>query len=91
MMVAPIGLSGGKEFRKNSINIDKFTGFFDKFPKIFEGKCVKLRGIAGSECGQMRVRKPFPAAGFRRRIRAQGNSAMVRGTVDDGKCGELRG
>ena len=25
------------EFPKNSINIDKFTGFFDKFLKIFSG------------------------------------------------------
>ena len=31
-MVKPIGLFGDKEFLKNSINIDKFTGFFRKFP-----------------------------------------------------------
>ena len=30
-----------------SVNFDKFTGFFDKFPKIFEGKCGQLRGIRG--------------------------------------------
>ena len=35
------------EFLKNSINIDKFTGYFDKLLKIFEGKCGKLRGNAG--------------------------------------------
>ncbi len=34
MMAEPIASFGEKEFRKNSINIDKFTGFFDKFPKI---------------------------------------------------------
>ena len=35
------------EFLKNSINIDKFTGYFDKLLKIFEGKCGNLRGNAG--------------------------------------------
>ena len=36
-----------REFPEISINIDKFTGFFDKFPKIYEGKCAQLRGVAG--------------------------------------------
>ena len=39
----------GPEFLKNSINIDKFTGFFDKFPKIifveFKLIIISLQGI----------------------------------------------
>ena len=46
MMVAPIGLSGDTEFPKNSINFDKFTGFFDKFPKI------KLPGNDAADSGR---------------------------------------
>ena len=46
MMVAPIGLSGDTEFPKNSINFDKFTGFFDKFPKI------KLSGNDAADSGR---------------------------------------
>ena len=42
------------EFPKNSININKFTGFFDKLLKIIEGKCGDLRGIAGPQLAQMR-------------------------------------
>ena len=63
--------SGLGEFPKNSINIDKFTGFFDKFPKIFEGKCVKLRGISGPNAGRCgrenRFRRPDSAAESGRR------------------------
>ena len=43
------------EFLKNSINSDKFTGFFCKFPANFEGKCGQMRGIARVRCAQMRA------------------------------------
>ena len=60
MMAERLGSFGPREFLKNTINIDKFTGFFDKFLTIYF------------------FRKR------RRRIAAQGNSAMVRDTRDDG-------
>ena len=54
MAMAQFRCSEPFEFLKNSINIDKFTGYFDKLLKIFQGKCGKLRGIAGPECARMR-------------------------------------
>ena len=45
-MAEPIASLENIEFPKNSINIDKFTGFFDKLTNIFEGKCEELRGWA---------------------------------------------
>ena len=51
MMAKPIGSFGDKEFPKNSINIDKFTGFFDKLPEIFGeiiGKYINELRISGA-------------------------------------------
>jgi|GEM_PF-1737529 len=49
-----------------------------------------MRGIAVPGCRQMRLRKPVPAAGARRGIRAQENSVMDSYSRDDGKCADLR-
>ena len=49
-----------------------------------------MRGVAVPGCGQMRTQKPVPAAGSRRGIRAQGNSAMILAFPVDGKCADLR-
>ncbi len=49
-----------------------------------------MRGIAEPGCRQMRMRKPVPAAGSRRVIRAQENSVMDSYSRDDGKCADLR-
>ena len=76
MMVEPIALLENMEFPKNSINIDKLTGFFDKLTNIFEGKCEELRGWAQAKILSRRniVSIPRPC----RRARSD-------------KCGELRG
>ena len=47
MMTEPVASLENMEFPKNSIKFNKFTGFFDKLLKIFEGKCGALRGNAG--------------------------------------------
>ena len=54
--------------------------------KIFQGKCGKLRGIAGPQCAQMReiarVKIPLP----RNTVRIPRSGRLARG----GKCGEMR-
>ncbi|MCE2453597.1 MAG: hypothetical protein J4F48_12420 [Nitrospinae bacterium] len=45
-MAEPDASSGNNEFLKNSIKLDKFTGFIDKYPAI------KLLGNDAAESGR---------------------------------------
>ena len=72
----PIASIEDMEFPKNSINIDKFTGFFDKFLKIFKGKCGQMQGCA-------RAKIPLPQ-------KHRENTTALQ-AARSGKCGELPG
>ena len=81
MMAKPLASSGNMEFPKNSIKSDKFTVFFDKLLKIFEGKCGALRGNAGVKISRPQKHRENNTA---RRARAQ---RQMRGIAPRNLCG----
>ena len=65
MMAEPIASLADIEFPKNSIKIDKLTGFFRKFREIFEGKCAQMQADAHAktDSGARIPPPPHPCAG----------------------------